>query len=103
MNIIVSISQLASPVIPIVPSASALPQGSSSRFFQPDVFGTQMDDGGPVEDFIPPADVGIDDVHMVDEGTPIMTHSSQENTAVLSLPSWNLVVCVFRSLITFQG
>lgn len=71
-----------------------MPQGSSSRFPEPKVFGTQMDDGGPMEDFLPPVDVGIDDVHMVDEGTPVVRHSSQENTAVLALASWNLVVGV---------
>lgn len=90
-------SQLSSPVIP---SASPVPQGSSNRFPQPEVFGTQLDDGGPVEDFVPHADVGIDDVQMVDEGTPVMTFSSQENIAVLALPSWNLIVRNFRSLIT---
>lgn len=58
------------------------------------MFGTQMDDGGPIEDFVLPVDVGIDDVHMVDEGTPVMTLSSQENTAVPALPSWNPVVGV---------
>lgn len=57
-----------------------------------------MDDG-PVEDYIPPVDFGINDVHIVDEGTPVMTFSFQENTAALSLPSWNLVVGVSRSLI----
>ncbi|KAI9571100.1 hypothetical protein HD554DRAFT_2169491 [Boletus coccyginus] len=88
---------------PVVPSASPVPQGSSSRFPQPDVFGTQMDNGGLVEDFIPPADVGIDDVHMVDEGTPIMTLSSQEHTAVLSPPSWNLVLHDIMLTHTLQG
>lgn len=70
-----------------------MPQWSSSRFPEPEVFGTQMDDGVPIEDFVPPVDVGVD-VHMVDEGTPVMTLSSQENTAALTLPSWNLVVGV---------
>lgn len=53
-----------------------------------------MDDGGPIEDSVPHVDV-----QMADEGTPAMTLSSQENTAVLGLPSWNLVVGVPRSLI----
>lgn len=48
-----------------------------------------------MEDFVPHADVGIDDVQMVDEGTPAMTLSSQENTAALALPSWNLIVGLF--------
>jgi hypothetical protein len=61
-----------------------------------------MDDGDLVEDFIPPVDVGINDVHIVDEGTPVMTLSSQENAAVLSLPSWNVLVGVSRSSISFS-
>lgn len=92
VNTTVSFSQLPSSVIP---SASPAPQGSSSRFPQSDVFGTQLVDGGPIEDFVPHADVGIDDVQMVDEGTPAMTLSSQENTAALALPSWNLIVGLF--------
>ncbi|KAF8557592.1 hypothetical protein OG21DRAFT_225698 [Imleria badia] len=88
---------------PVIPSASPLPQGSNSQFLQPEVFGTQLDDGGPVEDFIPPVDGGIDDVHMVDGGTPVMTFSSQENTAVLMLSSWNLVLHDIMLTHTLQG
>lgn len=104
-----SVSSIGSPVIgghnisqnvsPVVPSATPVPQESSS---QPDLFGTQMDDGGLVEDFIPPVDVDINDVHIVDEGTPVTTLSSQENAAVLSLPSWNVLVGVSRCLIPFS-
>ncbi|KAF8444738.1 hypothetical protein L210DRAFT_653390, partial [Boletus edulis BED1] len=90
----------SSPVIPSV----MLPQGPSSRFPQPDVFGTQMDDGGPIEDFIPPVDGGTDDVHMaVDEGTPAMTLSSQESTTILTLSSWNLVLHDIMLTHTLQG
>lgn len=62
-----------------------------------------MDDGGPVEDFMPPVDGGIEDVHMVDVGTPVMSLFSQENTVVSTLPSrnWSFVVGVFRPSVTF--
>lgn len=85
---------------PVIPNASPVPQASSSRF---ELFGTQLDDRDPVEDFVPHADVGIDDVQMVDEGTPVMALSSQDNSAVLALPSWNLVVGVFCPLIASSG
>ncbi|KAH0827962.1 hypothetical protein J3R83DRAFT_3600 [Lanmaoa asiatica] len=87
----------------VTPNASPVPQGSNSRVVEPELFGTQMDDGGPVEDFVPHVDVGIDDVHMVDEGTPVMTLSSQEHTAVLALPSWNLVLHDIMLTHTLQG
>ncbi|KAN0091245.1 hypothetical protein V8E55_004811 [Tylopilus felleus] len=77
---------------PVFPNASPLPHGSIGRFLKPDVFGTQMDHGGPAEDFIPPADDGMNDIDMVDEGVPVMVLSSQQETAVMALSSWNLVL-----------
>lgn len=61
-----------------------------------------MDHGGPAEDFIPPADDGMNDIDMVDEGVPVMVLSSQQETAVMALSSWNLVVSVSCSLVAFS-
>lgn len=66
------------------------------------MFLTQLNDGGtvePIDDFAHADGVGIDDVQMMDEGTPVMSLSSQENTTVLALPSWNLTVSIFYGLV----
>ncbi|KAG8214028.1 hypothetical protein J3R82DRAFT_10783 [Butyriboletus roseoflavus] len=54
---------------PVIPNATPVPQGSSSRFPEPEVFDTQLGDSGPMEDFVPHVDV-----QMVDEGT--LSHDS---------------------------
>ncbi|KAG9316713.1 hypothetical protein JVU11DRAFT_2773 [Chiua virens] len=91
------------PVSPVIPSASPVAPGSSGRFPQPDVFGTQMDIGGPLEDVIPQVDVGVNDVQMMDEGTPVMTLSTQENAVPLTLPSPNLMLHDIMQTHRLQG
>lgn len=79
---------------PVTQNASPIAQEPSTQSFQPDVFSTPVDDGGFVQDLGPLVESGVDDVHMVDAGTPIINFSSQKNTTVLALPNRNTVVGV---------